>query len=912
MENVGRFLLSCGDLRGGEFSYMNCARRAVMAIWRRADSLSLICGLAVIVLPLLVFWPVTLGRQTWRGGDLSAFSYPLSVISSRQWLQGRLPLWNRYSFGGIPLAAAQQASVFYPLNILLWLILPPWIVMGFSILIHLSLAGLSVFLFIRSLRLHPMAALFGGVAFQMGGFAMSHLGHVMILRALPWIGFSLQGFTLWATTGKKRYLAIVSLSVGQLALSGHPQTILYSLILVSTYFLLARRTRARVIVLGLLALGLGIGLSAIQLIPGVYMLFTNEYSSIDQISCSFHPAYLATFIFPRIRGGTYAEMVGYIGIAPLLLCLLGPFFRQSEENTRVRRFFIIWAIVALLLSVGHFIPFLSNWLSLVPVYGRVSRVPSRHLLELGFSITVLTAFGLDGVLHRSRFINLRWSIVLALVLVLGGWVLFAFLAPFGSETPPLNWEASFRNVGQPIFLLLLSTILLLAIWYVPRNSRYRQVLICSLLLLGIADVADFGSQIYARALTSSSYYRTLPATVDALRRLSPENPFRIISLGATRDDRELLASNHHAVYDIESLTGYDALMLHQFESGFDGVILTWGYVDPCAVEQAQFRALLDLYGVKYLLVNSEDAECLDRYYTWVETLGSVDIYYNEGARERLFLAGYVQDLQTFGKALSMTGYSLQDVRPSDSSSPEYVLFTQWYCEHPIVEGYTLYVHYVDDSGATGAQDDHLLGRRFTGEVVPTNHWTCPGYYRDVSYVPSELVEGGELRVALGLWIPETGERLVPSGGLPIDQLGRTCLEVGELDQVKPVADVALTDEGERMWIDSQDLSASSETVRLLHYEGDRIEADVAFDRDGLLVHGTNYVSGWRATVDGVPVPVFRVADVLQGIIVPQGRHQVEFRYRPDSFRWGAAISMASLGMTLGLFLWPQRRRPVLK
>jgi hypothetical protein len=138
-----------------------------------------------------------------------------------------------------------------------------------------------------------------------------------------------------------------------------------------------------------------------------------------------------------------------------------------------------------------------------------------------------------------------------------------------------------------------------------------------------------------------------------------------------------------------------------------------------------------------------------------------------------------QVTQTFGGQVSLTGYSLQEYQPSEGDVPEYALFTRWSCEAPLPEDYTLYMHYVDGSGALLAQDDHLLGRHRADETLPTGQWTCPGDYTDVSYVPRELAETGAISVAFGLWMPGVGQYLPPSGQLPIDQFGRVRLEVSE-------------------------------------------------------------------------------------------------------------------------------------
>jgi hypothetical protein len=354
-------------------------------------------------------------------------------------------------------------------------------------------------------------------------------------------------------------------------------------------------------------------------------------------------------------------------------------------------------------------------------------------------------------------------------------------------------------------------------------------------------------------------------------------------------------------------------MLRRFYSAFDGMIPSWGYVSRNAVEQTQFRTLLDLLGVRYLLVRSEKTEPLARYYGRVESIKGVDVYLNERAYPRLFPAMSpaitIEAPQTFGGQISLVDYSVRKA----SDSERYVLVTWWACQSPITDNYTLYVHYVDDEGNLLAQDDHLLIARYLGGPTPTGRWTCPGYYRDESSVPKELIETGSIQVALGLWIPETGRKLSSAGSLPVDQHGRTRLEIGIPKPVDVTVETVLLDEYGRMWIDSPSTSADPKTVRLIDYKGDRIEADVAFERDGMLVHSTNYVSGWKARIDGRPVPILRVSGFLQGVLVPRGRHRVEFWYDPESVKQGAVISAFSLGLVAMMGLWPWRRRlrPVL-
>jgi len=52
--------------------------------------------------------------------------------------------------------------------------------------------------------------------------------------------------------------------------------------------------------------------------------------------------------------------------------------------------------------------------------------------------------------------------------------------------------------------------------------------------------------------------------------------------------------------------------------------------------------------------------------------------------------------------------------------------------------------------------------------------------------------------------------------------------------------------------------------------------------------------GWKAFIDGQPVPIQRASGVFQSIQVPAGTHMIEFRFQSNSLRWGAVVTVASL------------------
>ena len=48
------------------------------------------------------------------------------------------------------------------------------------------------------------------------------------------------------------------------------------------------------------------------------------------------------------------------------------------------------------------------------------------------------------------------------------------------------------------------------------------------------------------------------------------------------------------------------------------------------------------------------------------------------------------------------------------------------------------------------------------------------------------------------------------------------------------------------------------------------------------------------------MPLYRVNYLLRGVEIPAGNHQIEFRFRPQSFYVGEKISLASSGILLFL------------
>ena len=328
----------------------------------------------LLFLPLAFFWQAALRQGTFYFGDIFRLYYPQRAVYAQALRQGRLPLWSPDILSGYPLLAEGEMGAFYPLNLLLYGLLPMDIALNYSIILHFMIAGLAMYLFARSLGLGPFGGLMAGLTYAFSGFFIGHVDHLSIMAAAPWLPLA---FTLakkedgrwkmedgkWKMEdGKWKMeepppsifqfplsILLCGLVLGMQLLAGHPQISLMTILALLAYALFQTLTRpanwrewrpfflARTLPL-LGAVALGLGLAAVQLLP------TYELTQLSQragglapeffTSFSWHPALLATLIHPFILGNPYpnlsVELAAYLGLLPLLLALIAPFLEHSH------------------------------------------------------------------------------------------------------------------------------------------------------------------------------------------------------------------------------------------------------------------------------------------------------------------------------------------------------------------------------------------------------------------------------------------------------------------------------------------------------------------------------------------------------------------------------------------------------
>jgi hypothetical protein len=325
----------------------------------RSDLLAL---LAILLLALLWFTPVLAPGLThatllpfdnlysfepWRSlqPDLIPHNELLSdlVLENAVWkahireslAAGELPLWNPKILTGIPFLAAGQASTFYPLNILFYL-LPLDVAYGWFTALQVAIAGAAMYVFGRVLRLRVLAALFGAVVYMFSGFLIVSVVFTMFLAAVPWLPLLLAVIEFIVQKQEAKgvrsfrpipYVVVGAGVIGLVVLAGHPELIYYTLLTAGAYSLVrliaaytrirrtadasaprrAPLTRTLKLAGWLLTMAvLGVALGAVQLLPLVELLplnFREGSASLAQVLDWAWPSrHVLTFALPNVFG----------------------------------------------------------------------------------------------------------------------------------------------------------------------------------------------------------------------------------------------------------------------------------------------------------------------------------------------------------------------------------------------------------------------------------------------------------------------------------------------------------------------------------------------------------------------------------------------------------------------------------
>lgn len=795
--------------------------------------------LLLLLLPFGLFWAETLGLRVFYHHDLQYYFFPYHKLVVDITGGGSLPLWNPYAFSGIPLLGDGQTAMFYPPNWLFWL-LPPIHALTIVVLLHFSIAGGGMWLYLRSLRLSRLAAFVAALAYMFNGFLVARVVHLSIMAGAALIPLIFWSVELLLQQRTRRAFVLAAALVCAQALAGHPQIPIYTAVGVGLYVLTLaishwwreRRWRAFQPLIYLAGVYLvGYALAAIQLVPWI------EFASFSPRAANASYGFVTfqslvsfdwlLFVFPYGYGGLRTtwlqsapawdlpvymwERLAYVGILPLALAVVGiaDVRRRHAEQGESARLqserllaLIVVLVVLALIAAGSSTPF-GRLVYLLPAIGKL-RAYARAIAVACFAITALAAFGLERLragsagtrrLDRAPIVAalLLTLVVVGTLLVANGVGAAAFAGTANNDMFKVLLDRSLQldqaNAYVPLLLTITSVLVL---WWLsrgvtPANSA-ALVAVIAVDLLGFA--AAFNPTI------APDSFARVPESVAFLRR-DPEI-FRTASF-ITNDRlppaiaQEQLAISWALPYGVEDINGFNSLQPRRYTDVLFGPEIedvSYGFLRDTRLLQPD-NHLLSMLNVKYVLIPKPSDLAIRPPH--IDQISSGEEPLELGWR---------------------TVFQHQHVRILQNPAP---LDRAYFVSH---------VNTLQDAPAILA-------------VIKQ-----PGF--------------------------DPGQQALVEGELPEQAARRLSTDGPAKVQVERVS--------------PNELRLHTQT-----------------DAERFLVLSEMWFPGWHAEIDGQPLPIYRTNYLLRGLVVPAGNHTIRVYYRPTSAIVGAGITaLALLGCGIAL------------
>lgn len=609
--------------------------------------------------------------------------YPWRYLAVESLKRGNLPVWNPYSFSGYPLLAGFQAATFNPFNIIFFVLPFP---IGWSTLILLQplLAGAFMYAFLCNKKLREEAAFLGSIAFAFCGFMIAWLEWGTVDSVALWLPLTLLSIdkVFQAPRSKIKdprskhivWFVLFTFSLIAAFFAGHLQTFFYLAVLTAAYFLMqwwVAGKNKKVLLFFVLCFLFFVLITLIQWLPTLHFIFLSG-RALDQAQWGkpgwFLPwQNLAQFIAPDFFGNpatlnywgvwNYAEFVGYIGVAPLLLAFVSLFTKWTKDKLFFAAALLLALVFALPTGISA-LPYLFN----LPLIA--TSQPTRLLFVVDFSLSVLAAYGLDRLLEKRQK-----SAVVALAVgavVLGVlWAITLHVLPIHLSLTPTNLAVARHNLILPTALFVISAIILGSL-IVFKNRNIKKLIVYCLLFIVFLDLLRFGDKF--TPFTNASYLFPQDTLLSFLQ--SQPKPLRLM----TTDDR-ILPPNFSAVYHLESVDGYDPLyplryaeLIAAISRGKPDIRPPFGFnriITPHTVSSP----LINLLGAGYVLSFDQlDSPQFEKVYEE----GQTKVYKNTKALPRVFFVPslkHVQDKQGAIQTLFDSAPSLRTTAVVEGKMP---------------------------------------------------------------------------------------------------------------------------------------------------------------------------------------------------------------------------------------------------
>lgn len=486
--------------------------------------------------------------------DIITQIYPWKHFTIEEWKKGEIPLWNPYSFSGTPHLANYQSAVLSPVN-LLFFIFPFITAWSISILLQPLLAGLFMYLYIRSLAVSKIGSVLGSISFMFCGFIVTWMDYGTLSYAILFLPLALFAIEKFSQSYKKRYLILLTTSIPLSFFSGHFQTSIYFFLFTAFYaiFTAFRMKNWELFFWFGLYIVCGILFSMPQILPSLEFygqsVRSGLFQKVEVIPWTYIPTLFAPDFFgnPVTRNdwfGHYAEWNAYAGLVSLMVSAY-----SLRKCTKQILFFFISSVIILLLAFPS--PFLDVMVALhIPVLSTSSA--SRIIVLFSFAVATLSGFGFDILqkdLREKRVKPLLVWIGIFFVIIMCLWLIV-----FKKLFFPLDKILIARqNILLPTLVFLAVTALIVFLFTISKMRKQNMSPVLSIVLVGLVafDMLRFATKWQPFDVKQLVY--PYVSVIEGFQKIEGYN--RVLgNFGAETA----------VYYHLPSVEGYDPLYIRQY------------------------------------------------------------------------------------------------------------------------------------------------------------------------------------------------------------------------------------------------------------------------------------------------------------------------------------------------------------
>jgi hypothetical protein len=601
-----------------------------------------------------------LAQKTYRTDSFTTY-LPRRALLSARIESGNFPLWNPYVFAGMPFFADPQTRVLYPIELLLTQV-DPLRAMGYDVALHVFIAMVGIFLFLRIIKVTRLGAVIGGTSYAFSSFFYVRYGDPTLIASAAWIPFFFYGFELARKHGRPGTLLLTAFfTMGYLA--GFPQVLVFGVGALAIYALWLGLDRAdpgrwhalkgNITILGT-AGALSTLLVSVQMIP--FIEFFRESVGLHYSFEQLRTVYMAPAVlllrslYPGFFGnpleGTdwsdlareaihpyHSEFAVYCGAGVLILALVA--LRVIRQSPRLKALLTLLA-----LSIGLAVcPYsLRVGYALLPVL-RVAKI-SRIAVLGCFALSAMAGIGLTTISRSRHAVRKHVTVVVicgiglvllfSVVFELAGESIVADLVEKARSVPKAQWatihgqtrsgivrdwalgdqsgwlDYERKQLQWGMVLVILSAAL---IWISARlaASRRKLGLVVGVLVAGVL--------IFDIVHTAKTYYVSQsPGSVReteglrALRNvLGPGGRWRTRSIRWTLEEMTTLPANTNQIFGVHSIDGTSTMYPKSYAAFKTAQIETEASIDSPLNRRSWLASDLDdLMGVRFLVAGRND------------------------------------------------------------------------------------------------------------------------------------------------------------------------------------------------------------------------------------------------------------------------------------------------------------------